>query len=309
MEYPKKRGRNKIDIIHSVPYSKIIFIVASGENYPENVSKILKKDYSTIGKQMRQLHTKEYLISLKEEGGKKLQYNKTLYAVNLNKIIENIFEIINENLIWLLKNQMYKTTYNEVDISESLRYLNKKGYIESIKNNAYFKKILVEYLCEGFYFGEISLRLALESLLKNLASFGHLIPEKTKLSEAIEDANNVLEGYYYDKTKAGIFDEFSFQINDSLQFFEKCPNIYEEIKEKFEQRLNEDKELQELSLFLKIIKTSYSNLILDFAYNRSHAVVSFMITKKHFEKIYEKYIKKYQNKHFSQDFPEGDKIL
>lgn len=293
MEYSKKRGRNKIDIIHSVPYSKIIFIVASGENYPENVSKILKKDYSTIGKQMRQLHTKEYLISLKEEGGKKLQYNKTLYAVNLNKIIENIFDILNERLKRLSKDKATnKDTFDEVEISESLRYLNKKGYIESIKNNSYFKKILKEYLGLGSLFGEVSLRIALESLLKNLASYGYKITEEKSLLNAIDHVINVLEGYYFDKTKMGEFDELSDKLDDSVNLLNNL-SIGKKIDKKFKEMINEDEELQELHNFLRIVKTSNSNLLLDFAYHCSEEVVKFSITKKHFENLYENEIKKH----------------
>lgn len=294
MEYSKKRGRNKIDIIHSVPYSKIIFIVASGENYPEYVSKILKKDYSTIGKQMRQLHAKEYLISLKEEGGKKLQYNKTLYAVNLNKIIENIFDILNERLKRLSKDKATnKDTFDEVEISESLRYLNKKSYIESIKNNSYLKKILKEYLGFGFHFGEVSLRIALESLLKNLASYGYEITEEKSLLNAIDHVNNVLEGYYFDKTKMGEFDELSDKLDDSVNLLSNNLSIGEKIDKKFKEMINEDEELQELHNFLRIVKTSNSNLLLDFAYNCSEEVVKFSITKKHFENLYETEIKKH----------------
>src|SRR3972149_1380562 len=88
------RGRKPISIIESTPYSNIIFLIASGTNYPEAISKARKTDSSSTVKQLETLKKAKFLYEPKKE---KL-LNKTIYSVNWKKIIEEFVKYLRVNV-------------------------------------------------------------------------------------------------------------------------------------------------------------------------------------------------------------------
>lgn len=78
------RGRKTIPILESIPYSNIIFLISSGINYPEAISKARKTNSSSTVKQLAVLRKEGFLNEPKKE---KL-LNKTRYSVNFDKILE-----------------------------------------------------------------------------------------------------------------------------------------------------------------------------------------------------------------------------
>src|SRR4030042_5895830 len=90
----KTRGRKAIPIIESLPYSSIIFLIASGTNYPEAISKARKTNSSSTVKQLEALKNAKYLNEPKKE---KL-LNKTVYSVNWKKIIEEFVKYLRVNV-------------------------------------------------------------------------------------------------------------------------------------------------------------------------------------------------------------------
>ncbi len=83
----KNLGRNKINVIDSVPYSELIFLVSSGVNYPLSIAEARgKKDSSPTAKQLNQLVDRGFLKSNKEK-----LLNKTIFSINWGKISREFF--------------------------------------------------------------------------------------------------------------------------------------------------------------------------------------------------------------------------
>lgn len=78
------RGRKTIPILESIPYSNIIFLISSGVDYPEAISKARKTNSSSTVKQLAVLRKTGFLNEPKKE---KL-LNKTRHSVNFDKILE-----------------------------------------------------------------------------------------------------------------------------------------------------------------------------------------------------------------------------
>lgn len=84
-------GRKKIKVYDSISYSQIIFLVSSGENYPQKIAIKRKKEVSPTAKQMSELKQKDFLISINEVEEKNFPQNKKIYSVNWSKISEEFF--------------------------------------------------------------------------------------------------------------------------------------------------------------------------------------------------------------------------
>ena len=89
----KKSGRNKIRVIESIPYSQLIFLIASGKNYALEIAKARgKEDSSPTAKQLDQLKKRGFLISKKER-----LLNKTLYLINWDRISQEFVSYVHDN--------------------------------------------------------------------------------------------------------------------------------------------------------------------------------------------------------------------
>ncbi|MEN7982376.1 MAG: hypothetical protein ABFQ65_02930 [Nanoarchaeota archaeon] len=90
----KKLGRNKIEVIDSVPYSQIIFLVAKGFNYPQAVALKRNTEVSPTSRQMLRLKNQGYLLSLNEIENKNFLQNKKYFLINGPKINEDFINYI-----------------------------------------------------------------------------------------------------------------------------------------------------------------------------------------------------------------------
>lgn len=89
----KLAGRKKINVIESIPYSEIIFLISSGNAYASKIAEARgKKDSSPTLKQLYDLEKRGFVISKKEQ-----LLNKTNFEINWNKIIEEFsLYVLNE---------------------------------------------------------------------------------------------------------------------------------------------------------------------------------------------------------------------
>jgi len=91
MKKEEKRGRKSLPVIDSVPFSQIIFLISSGINYPQAISKSRKTDPSATIKQITTLKKQGFLFSKKEK-----LLNKTIYSLNKEKISETFIQYMND---------------------------------------------------------------------------------------------------------------------------------------------------------------------------------------------------------------------
>lgn len=103
----KNVGRKQKKVIESIPYSEIIFLVASEYNYALKISEARgRKDSSPTAKQLKQLEEKGFLKSYKEK-----LLNKTVYTVNWDRICQEfanyVFDIV------INKRQQLKAYFGE----------------------------------------------------------------------------------------------------------------------------------------------------------------------------------------------------
>jgi len=87
-----KTGRKPILIIESYPYSNIIFLVASGFNYPKSIAEKRNVAVFPTTRQLKTLESKKFLISLNKTKDKNFPQNKKMYVVNWDKIIEEFIK-------------------------------------------------------------------------------------------------------------------------------------------------------------------------------------------------------------------------
>lgn len=155
----KNFGRDKINVIDSMPYSELIFIVSSGKNYPLSIAEARgKKDSSPTAKQLNQLVERGFLVSQKEKF-----LNKTIYSVDYEKIVEEF--------IVYLRGLLEKTINDNLSISDdnfadnlkqeliNNETLNTKNYSKNPYLLSFFRELL-----------SISVKVGIKTTLKELFS-------------------------------------------------------------------------------------------------------------------------------------------
>lgn len=127
----KNLGRSQINVLDSVPYSEIIFLIASGKNYALAIAEARgKKDSSPTAKQLNQLIKRGFLKSQKEK-----LLNKTLYSINWDKVAKEFF-----NHYFQTYQKMMIEMQERINISIS-KVANIKGNIDLSDINIIFKDI------------------------------------------------------------------------------------------------------------------------------------------------------------------------
>ena len=92
-------GRTQINVIDSIPYSQLIFLVASGKSYALTIAEARgKKDSSPTAKQLKQLEARGFLKSQKEK-----LLNKTIYSVNWEKATNSFIDYLTNLIDIILK--------------------------------------------------------------------------------------------------------------------------------------------------------------------------------------------------------------
>jgi hypothetical protein len=139
----KTIGRNPIEIIDSYPYSEIIFIVASGDNYPQVVAEKRKREVSPTAKQMNELKEKGFLISINEKEKRNFPQNRKYFSVNWDKISEEFVDyIFNKYQREYLQLSKRKALSRYLSYNRKYELIKNKDFEKSIKKNEYVQVIL-----------------------------------------------------------------------------------------------------------------------------------------------------------------------
>jgi hypothetical protein len=170
----KRLGRKPIKIINSVPYSEIIFLIASGENYPQAVAEKRKKEVSPTAKQINELKEKGFLISINEEEKKNFPQNKKYFSVSWKKIIEEFIKYINENIDYVCsENERLELNLKNTikGFEERVKQTKEKKFQEDLKKNKYIKTFFHNYYSE---IGKLKENWTITATFDFLAFFGDL---------------------------------------------------------------------------------------------------------------------------------------
>lgn len=144
MKMQKKRGREKVSVSNSLPFSQIIFLIASGKDYALSIAEARgKKDSSPTAKQLKQLEERGFLKSEKEK-----LLNKTRYYIEWKKIIEEFIKYVNENIDYVCSENErsglnLKNTIKGFE--EIVKQAKEKKFQEDLKKNKYLITFLKAY--------------------------------------------------------------------------------------------------------------------------------------------------------------------
>jgi hypothetical protein len=283
----KIAGRNKLNVIDSLPYSQLIFLVASGKNYALSIAEARgKKDSSPTAKQLKQLKEKGFLKSRKEP-----RLNKTIYSVNWEKIIKEFIKALQEHKEDVLKQDEFLRTNLKEAFKKSfnyLDYLENKEFIKSIKQNNY----LIEYL--KVYFSDIS-KTSLNYSIANALSYILFFADfnfLTSVSRNIQKISYFLEqqkrkiipknliGMSEEKWKEVDMKQWNKNLKET--FSENLKNVFDTAQERTNEIAQKDKELTELAILNNIFQVLKVELTLQVSLNQTLEKVSDIIIKKHF---------------------------
>lgn len=285
-------GRNQINVIDSVPYSELLFLVASGKNYALTIAEARgKKDSSPTAKQLKQLENRGFLKSHKEP-----VLNKTIYSINWEKIIDEFFKLLVEHKKdFMAMHEHLKTNINPEKLKQ-VNHLDDTNYIKDMKTNKYLKLALTHY------FSEISKtkKTTLSSALYYFVFFGNFDflysthpsiwgflnwKETKKEIERIEKDKK--EGKNYESSE------------DIKKEYEEIMANMKALQDKEDNHLNKiiksNKDLINILFFNRILKTLNSDLGLQIALNEATELTAFSIIKENFS---EEEIKEYQEQLF-----------
>lgn len=163
-------GRTKINVIDSIPYSQLIFLVASGKSYALNIAEARgKTDSSPTAKQLKQLEARGFLKSQKEK-----LLNKTVYSVNWKRVIEEFIRYVNENIDYVCsENERLKLNLKNTikGFDERIEKAKDKKFQEDLKKNNYLQTFFHNYYSE---IGKLKESWTISSTFDFLSFFGDL---------------------------------------------------------------------------------------------------------------------------------------
>jgi hypothetical protein len=166
----KTRGREKLNVLDSIPLSEIILLIVSGVNYPLGIAKERgQKDSSPTTIQLTKLSDEEGIVKVQEERILK----RTIYSINWNVLnnifIDNIFnrlsQLYNEKLQEMgeynAERQLERSKklakektislegigkLTDYNLNEAYYFINDKKFNEEIRGNAYLIHLLQNFL-------------------------------------------------------------------------------------------------------------------------------------------------------------------
>lgn len=226
-----QKYNKKFNVLESIPYSQIISLVANGENCAEKISTRRKIDPSATATQLRKLLKNKFLISVKESEGKKLQYNRTLYRVNFEKVLEDFIDYSTEKLILLIKKEK-----EDAHLTENLENIKDKKFLLELKHNKYLLVIIQSLLKANETEALTNNKTIKQSFDDLLDTFREKFCEdiRINLNEIIECSLEKIEGKSHEEVKKlwdKIEDENDFQglIGFTQMFAELDCSINEKI--------------------------------------------------------------------------------
>lgn len=286
----KEKGRKPIDIIDSVPYSTILFLIASGVNYTQAISEARRIDTSATFKQIEILRKKGFL----NKPTKEALLNKTIYSINWDKITDEFFRLIKEHKKEFLETHEQVKTNLAIEKLNELKRLDDNAFIVDLKKNKYLRYAFREY------FSQISKlkRVTLSSAFIYFVFFGNF--------DFIYSTHPSLWGFInWRETKAQLEEKDrhkkkEFKSNEEVR--KEANKIMADLEENMKKQDNminnlvlKNKDLTNFLLFNKIMKILSSDLALQLALNEATELTAFSIVKENFP---EDEIKEYQEQLF-----------
>lgn len=165
----KKVGRKPIEVIDSLPYSHIVFLVANGDNYAQVISEKRGTAPSPTVKQLKFLEKEKYLKSSKEK-----LLNKTIYEVNWQKIIDDFLSYINQNVDYVCSenDRLGLNLKNAIKgFDERISQSRDKSFQNNLKKNKYLQLFLKNYYSE---IGRLKESWTITATFDFLSFFGNL---------------------------------------------------------------------------------------------------------------------------------------
>lgn len=263
----KRLGRKPIEIINSLPYSEIIFLIASGENYPQVVAEKRKKEVSPTAKQMNELKEKGFLISINEEEKKNFPQNKKYFSVNWKKIIEEFIKYVNENIDYVCSEneRLGLNLKNTIKgFEERVKQAKEKKFQEDLKKNKYLKTFFHNYYSE---IGKLKENWTITATFDFLAFFGDLnFIYQWSSSHDFYNIEKVLS--LLNQSESSFFPEWLIKEEkpkteeEEFERFKKFHKRYEKksqelenkIKEQLDNLLKRNKEIVELYILDRILQ-------------------------------------------------------
>jgi hypothetical protein len=116
----------------SIELSKIIFMIGKGVNYPQNISKELKKAPTTIITQLSKLEKEKYVLRKDKLNPKEKLKNKTIYLVNYEMIIIDFFNYLKSKNNKLNIEQSYYSNQYLIKFFKELIKISKINTLEEL---------------------------------------------------------------------------------------------------------------------------------------------------------------------------------
>lgn len=193
-----KLGRSKINVIDSIPYSNLIFFIASGKNYALIIAEARGKgDSSPTTKQLGELERKGFLKSHKE---KLNLLNKKFYSVNWDLIAEKFIKRSKE---WI---EEAKQSFSYIEYIQEAKFVNQhiqataSPYPENIKelienfdkrSKEYIKNEIIREILKAtfsnFSKSNISISVVYDKLINSLIIFSLGIQQDLQINTLLDD--------------------------------------------------------------------------------------------------------------------------
>jgi len=278
-------GRTQIEVIDSIPYSQLVFLVASGKSYALTIAEARgKKDSSPTAKQLKQLEARGFLKSQKEK-----LLNKTIYSVNWNKILDEFFLFLKERKEGFIDSHNRLKTNVSPEILERLKLLDNKDFVKDMKANKYLNQFLKEYLssirdrsCSLYEaFAYFLVYVSFDFIYSTNPNLYYILSlgegtNSFKIEE--KERKKEREKLLSTKTKEK-WVEAKEKIKTISSLLDKK---HQEIRDKIKRLSEEDRDLKNILFFEKIRNTLSSDLGLQIALNNATELTAFYLLKNHF---------------------------
>lgn len=181
------QGRKPINIITSVPFSQILFLISNKKNYAQIISKERKTDPSSTLKQLEKLRDQKFLLKPQKEN---LLW-KTVYEINWEKIIIEFLRFLKK------RNEQVE---NKADITKNypremiatFGLSEENNLIEKYKNNEYLLFLIKELFKKSSNYDDLSINELFDWIIKIHPN--KILKEVENKTELLE-SNNSLKDY------------------------------------------------------------------------------------------------------------------
>lgn len=296
----ENRGRKPISILDSETHAQLIFLIASGVNYNQTLSDILKTKPPTTLEKLNILEKNNFI---KAKRIKRL--NKKIYFVNWNKILSEFVKLLKEQKKDFIEIHDRLKSNIKPERLELLELLENQGFINNLKNNKYLTQAL------KVYFSTISKtkRCSLSHALAYFTFFGNFefttlthpsirqVISQIELKKYIEEKEKKKDEYpsFPPKAKENTKKWYDELKESSDKMMSDISSRFEDEEKKIQEVINKDTDLKIILKFNEIRKILGMDLGLQIALNDAIEQTAFYVINNNFSK---QEIKKYMDDFF-----------